>query len=242
MNTRVLILCAGPGERWGDHGGAPKHLTEVEGEILLHRTVRQVNAYTNDVCVISPPRDTRYNVEGAIRKAARHVPERGDADKYMSSRHLWNTKGRTVILLGDVWYTDEAMARIMRYRSVWTMYGRLGASQFTGYRYGECFAFSFHPKHHEEFDRALARAEAMKLAGRSGWILYKIMGMKQNPVNLWGKSVHTRRHVEINDWTDDFDYPAQLDRFLERRKAAECVASQSSSPIELTGGDDGTEH
>lgn len=36
----AIVIAAGHATRWGDYRGTPKHLIEVDGEPILHRTVR----------------------------------------------------------------------------------------------------------------------------------------------------------------------------------------------------------
>ena len=50
---RVIIPAAGAGSRWNNFRGTDKHLTVVEGQVLINRTINQFSKFTNDIVVIS---------------------------------------------------------------------------------------------------------------------------------------------------------------------------------------------
>jgi hypothetical protein len=218
----VIVICAGEATRWGGHRGTPKHLLAPEGERLLDRTVRLAREYgAGRVLVVSKPGDTRYEVDGAERVDARLTPSNADADKFLSSRHLWSEEGRTVVLYGDVWFDDEAMARILRdERREWLMWCRPGPSTVTGATSGECFAIGFWPEHHTEYETALHRVASLWRAGLlrrcGGWETYRAMcGVPD--ASLRNHRMHSRYEV-IDGWTEDFDKPLDYERWLDRRR------------------------
>jgi hypothetical protein len=218
----VIVICAGEATRWGGHRGTPKHLLAPEGERLLDRTVRLAREYgAGRVLVVSKPGDTRYEVDGAERVDARLTPSNADADKFLSSRHLWSEEGRTVVLYGDVWFDDDAMARILRdERREWLMWCRPGPSTVTGATSGECFAIGFWPEHHTEYETALHRVASLWRAGLlrrcGGWETYRAMcGVPD--ASLRTHRMHSRYEV-IDGWTEDFDKPLDYERWLDRRR------------------------
>ena len=120
--TRVIILAAGDGSRWGDFRGTPKHLTKVEGKVLLERTAKQFLKYTDDVCIVGA--DDRYKVDGTslyIIKAPNTYWK--DAAKFLSSQNLWKHDGRTVLVFGDVYFTSEAVKTIMTNKVIGAIIG-----------------------------------------------------------------------------------------------------------------------
>jgi hypothetical protein len=100
------------------------------------------------------------------------------------------------------------------------VYGRSGASRYSGTPYGEIFAHSFFPsdipKHNKSLE-ILAEAVANKDAKKgSGWEHYKVMqGIRGRDIRR-SKIVIDENFVEINDWTEDFDFPEDYDRFIKR--------------------------
>jgi hypothetical protein len=207
---RVIIACAGrvPDDKWGDHLGVPKHLAPVGGEPLLHRTVRQALAHTGEVFITAPVDDPRYVVDGG-----RTVHPGAAPSEYGASRTWWALWGRTVLLLGDVYFTDDAIDTVMQTADPeYRVFGRYGASRVTGTPYGEIFAVSWWRHHHELLDRHLALVHAARAAGTvtrpPGWMLLR---------SIQGTPLHRHRvvrppFVDVDDATDDFDTPADYDR------------------------------
>jgi hypothetical protein len=206
--VRVIIACAGSGAKWGNHTGVPRHLVLVDGEPLLHRTVRQAAAYSADVRITSPD-DGRYVLPGTVR----HVIHGQHLNEYASSRHLWSGVGRTVLLYGDVYYTDEAMAAVCGYDGrLWRMFGRAGPSVLTGTPWGEVFAGSWLPSHHGMLDQHM---HLVALAYASGHIRRFTAWELLRSVQRTSLREHVVDPVwfgEIDDLTDDFDVPADYDR------------------------------
>jgi hypothetical protein len=197
----MIIACAGPQDKWGNHLGVPSHLVHVNGEPLLHRTVRQALSLTRDVHVTVPD-DDRYTVLGVPR----HVRRTDLPNEYVSTRSLWSETGRTVLLLGDVYFTAAALRTVVsRTERAYRVFGRRGASQCTGTPYGEIFAASWWPEHHEMLDRHLA---AIGGANKAGWRLLRAVQGTPTDRHI------TRRpwFVRIDDLTDDIDFPADYDR------------------------------
>lgn len=218
----VIVICAGEATRWGEHRGTPKHLLAPEGERLLDRTVRLARECgAGRVLVVSKPGDRRYEVAGAERVDARLDPRQGDADKFLSSRHLWSETGRTVVVYGDCWFDAEAMRRIVTdQRRQWLLWCRPGASQVTGATAGECFAVGFWPEHHTEYEDALHRVASLWRAGIirrcGGWETYRAMcGVPDRELRthrMYG------RYETVGGWTEDFDKPLDYELWLDRRR------------------------
>ncbi|MEV4672169.1 hypothetical protein AB0K34_11005 [Actinomadura sp. NPDC049382] len=198
---RVIIACAGPQTKWKNHLGVPSHLVPVDGEPLLHRTIRQARAVCRDVHVTAPD-DDRYTVLGV----SRHVRGPEHDNEYVSTRGLWNDTGRTVLLLGDVYFTDVAIARIVyRPEREYRVFGRRGGSSVTGTPWGEIFAASWWPEQHALLDEHLSRIAGMD---KAGWrLLRSVQGTDLDR--------HVTRRpwfVKIDDATDDIDFPADYER------------------------------
>jgi len=206
--TRFVIACNGDATRWANHLGVPKHLAPAGGEPLLYRTVRQALVHGDEVHVMAPAGDGRYDVPGAIV----HTPGPTKSE-YASTRPWWSTQGRTVLLLGDVYFTDAAMATIgtQAGRRYWC-FGRHGKSHHTGKPYGEIFAVSWWPGQIDIIDQHLAHCQGLLDSGQSnrpiGWLLLR--SIQHTPLT---KHIVSRPwFVEIDDLTDDLDHPADYDR------------------------------
>jgi len=222
--TRVLILAAGDGTRWSNFRDNPKHLVEVEGERLIDRTVRQYLQYTDDVIVVGS--DERY----LIPRAQLFIPDRPmefvypitkprpwrEMDKFASSMHLWE-EGRTVLVYGDVYFTDQAVKTVMENKEEWKCFCRTKPSQVTGKNCKEIFAYSLMPEHHREFKYAIEYLMRGKTAA-GGWSLFRYLTTKNENVNVnYEVMFNNNNFIEIDDWTDDFDFPNDLIEWEKRR-------------------------
>lgn len=221
--TKTIIIAGGKGTRWDNYNGIPKHLLEVDGEPLINRTIRLLKEYNTDIIVAT---DLPLNISGI--EICKPVNTEGfyDADKFLSSSSFWNKNGRTVILYGDVYFSEEALAKIFDYAHPdWTLFGRIGASSFTGKNHGELFAISFYHDYIPEFESALRRVIKLYNDGlidrNGGWEVYKAMIRLPDEVFIYHfYPLAGPRFVNIDDWTDDFDWPKDYEMFLEKRREA----------------------
>lgn len=222
--THVLVLCAGEATRWQGHMNTPrKHLVQLESEVLLARTLRQAAAYQPDkiTVLVRPGDEALYRpwCPGYVQlHAIEAVPldQQTPAWKYLSSEPQWHRGGRTISLLGDVWFSDEAMDTIFRWPDRgWWSFGRAGASDKTGCAYGEIFAHRFDDS--GEHARSLAQLDELYriqacMEQASGWALLQLMTQQDPNMRVVGE-----RFVEIDDFTEDFDYPQDYDNWVHRR-------------------------
>lgn len=219
--TRVIVLAAGDGSRWGNYRGTPKHLTKIEGKTLLERTCSQFLKYTTDVCVIGV--DERYKVDGTslyvIKSPNTHWR---DASKFLSSKNLWLADGRTVLVFGDVYFTSEAVKTVMRDSSPFKFFLRTGPSELSGARWKEIFAFAFDSSMAREVSQKLLHIVSTGRAERqAGWELYREM-IGPAP----GGMFNNQHFTEIDDWTEDFDFPEDLQIWEEHRRANRVKSSK----------------
>ena len=206
---RVIIACAGEGKRWNNHLDVPKHLAPAaDGEVLLLRTIEQARRMSDDIHVITPD-DDRYDLPDDVK----HHLLPPFHNEYLHTRHLWSDEDRTVLMLGDVYFTDRAIDTIAAGSpSAYRVFGRYRASKVTGTPYGEIFAASWGPARNAQLDELLAKVEQLRASGECtrppGWVLLRLCQgtpVRQHVVRppIW---------VEINDWTDDLDSPLDYDR------------------------------
>lgn len=219
---RVVIIADGSGARWGNHLGIPKHLVEVDGEPIIYRAQRLFAAAGCEVLVVAS--DPRYATEHGRLVDANHDYARWlDGDKFASSAHHWHPKDRTIVVYGDVYFTEAAVQTITTHEGRdWTLFGRFGPSIITGSKHAEIFAISLHPAHHAEMLAALehvsdlARRQVIDRCG--GWELYRAMnGLRESECRHRSPQPMLARHVVIDDWTEDFDRPHDYHAFMARR-------------------------
>lgn len=224
---RVFILAAGDATRWGNYMGVPKHLVQVNGEPLLHRTVRLIREITPDAEVFTVVKRSTplYEVQGATQVRARLHPYLRDADKFASSTHLWSKTSRNVLLYGDCYITTAAMRLILSdedHEDGWHAFARFGASSFTGTPYGENLAHVVDPEAITAYRQSLT--EIPKKTRAAGWVNGRCGGWEQymnlttgDPCQMSYNAGHA---THIDDWSDGFDFPHDYDTWMRHYQEA----------------------
>lgn len=219
--ARVIIAAAGPQHKWGEYLGVPSHLAPVDDEPLLARTIRQALTISEDVWVTYPAGDRRYVETAGAGQPVTFVARRPEyPSEYQATRPLWDEHGRTVLLLGDVYFTDEAIKTIGAFdRRQFQGFGRKGKSYVTNCRYGEMFAASWWPEQHEQQDEYLEiireHHENKTITRPTGWMLLR----------AWQGTQLAKHRCEpewmtvIDDLTEDWDYPIDYNTHPVIRKA-----------------------
>lgn len=104
---KYIIMADGKGTRWKNYQNIPKHLIKIDGEILLERTVRQLNNQDKGSKVIITSHDKRYEFKGAIRyEPLNNVLE---IDRFTEEL----IEDNICFLYGDTYYTDETIHNII---------------------------------------------------------------------------------------------------------------------------------
>jgi MobA-like NTP transferase domain len=207
--TSAVILCAGTGDRWNNYLGIPKQLIEIGGETLLDRTVRLLKREgVSEIYVIT------HN-QLLIREGIKiFSPDeyKWTVESFLSTRTLW--KDKTLVLLGDVFYTNKAMHRIVTSPNSIGVFGRPGASKCTFKTTGEIFALSFDSSSIDSVVEHLTKArEHAKQGGRGKlWEFYRsLVGFP-----LQEHRVESEIFLTVNDFTDDFDSPEEYRGVIAR--------------------------
>ncbi len=217
--TRVIILAAGDGTRWGDFKGVPKHLVEVEGERLLDRTCSLFLRYTDDVVVVAPKGDDRYIVPGTRLYSPKVSKTKRELDKFASSMDQWDPNKRNVLVYGDVYFTEEAVETIMTNSDPWKYFCRSKSSEVTGKNCEEIFAIGFMPDRQKWLgDSIVSIIDSPSMTG--GWSLFRELTLGGHVLGLDVydyKMFETGNHIDIDDWTEDFDYPEDLETWERKR-------------------------
>lgn len=211
--TRALILAAGGTQRWGNHLSVPKHLIPIAGEPLIHRTQRQLLDHgITDITVVAQPQHRDFALPTSRWEPPAPSP-RNWVQEWDGSRHLWHPTGRTIVLYGDCYFTDELIAAIVADPGKpWRVYARFTGSKITGKKYGEMFGWVFTPSAHDKLDRA--RKQAIELVNTGQW--WRALGWEvyRAAVGLPIKAYTGREDVHSVAWhdaSDDFDTPEEWD-------------------------------
>ncbi|MCM1972321.1 hypothetical protein [Streptomyces sp. G1] len=222
---RVIVAAAGPQTKWDGFLGLRSHFAPVRAALLqdepvvplLARTLGQLAAYSVDV-VLTVPEDEPGPYEALARAwnvRTRTAPT-GCRNEFESSRPVWGSDGVHVLLLGDVWYTEQALATILDQAAQapsgergFRFYGRAGASQITGSPWGEIFANSWRGEDTPRMSQLTDAVRSEQDAGRAdptkhGWTMLRML--QGTPLTV--HEVRPPWWVEINDATDDIDFPS----------------------------------
>lgn len=219
--AQVIVLCGGLSARWNGYQGVKnKHLVRVNGEVLLARTVALVRKHhLHSLTVLVPAGESAAYAEqvpSEVLIKTVPAPPSGvvtPAWKYLSSEAFCARGQDTIILLGDVWFSEDAMHRIFTHQTgPWTAFGRHRASALTGCPYGEIFALRFaDPDWHFETVKLLDLLYKAHLCteSASGWAVLQMINDENPNIRSPGKSF-----VCIDDFTEDFDLPEDFDRWV----------------------------
>jgi hypothetical protein len=206
---RVLIFCAGSGERWQSHLNVPKQLAPIPRQPLLFRTLQLLLASgIKDIYTIS--NEPKLN----IKPAKFFTPEKCNwwIETFISTKSLW--KRKTVILLGDVYFSPLGLKTILSDSASIRVFGRPGPSKVTGTPHGECFALSYSQSQHQFLQNCANKVlKDAKKGGRGKvWELYQTLcGF---PLNKQTIIVEKNIFKVIDDLTDDIDSPLEYINLL----------------------------
>lgn len=193
---RYVIMANGKGRRWGNYGGVPKHLIEVEGETLLARTVRLIRGVAPMADIVISSSDRRCAVPGIRRfEPALHECE---IDRFAQELICDNV----CFLYGDTYYTEE---------SVWV----ISSAEVTNMLFfGSCKTiFAVRSRFAETMRGNVVALRSLFLNGGinvcKGWQLYqRYAGL---PL---GEPCIGDDYVLIEDGTRDFNSPEDLNEFV----------------------------
>lgn len=223
---RVVILNAGEGKRWECETGRKfpdaallKQLSIVWGETVIARQFRQLRERGIEPVLVTH----RQELIDEARAVHVLVParRRWTIESLLSSRDVWSDY--TVVLLGDVVFSDWALDTVL---------GTNGAVRFFGW-YGdqikprEIYACSFDSESAKQIqelaegiiEEIAPQPNAPRFGGKMQ-DLYGCMilgGLDGFRVGLVGPVPPV--WVWLPDWTDDVDSPMSLERIFENVSA-----------------------
>jgi len=224
---RVIILADGFQKRWTLP--IPKHLIVIEDEVLLHRTVRQLRQRNlEDIWITS--HDVRYEVEGTRRFEPKD--NRFQIDQFYACSPLWLNcvNGPVVFLYGDVYFSDKSMDTILNTPVVDHLYfQRTDGSAITGKAWKEGFAVKVQDTLF--FHSALSSIRQGLISGTITNNNHQLQGFLEG----FGTGVFFSigpHGVEIDDETDDFDFPEDIQVWTDHVRDWRARTAVGSFPIQ----------
>ena len=196
---KYIIMADGKGSRWNHYMGREKHEIAIDGETLLHRTVRLLHEKDPEAEVIITSHNPAFEVDGATRYEPKN-------NIYEIDRFTQELMGDDVCYLyGDVFYAESTVDSIIRNRGFLPVVFFGGDSSICAVliRDGEAFRRSFLAV------RALA--ESGEMPNSKGWQVYHhYAGMP-----LEGKAVGGS-FIRIDNSTRDFNSPEDYTDFMAK--------------------------
>jgi hypothetical protein len=210
-NTIVLVFAGGKGTRWGNTTN--KVLVDVNGEPLVVRVVRLAQQVFDCPVVVA----TQYDdVAGVVTNSDTPtfppLPNRWLSEALLSTRSLW--RERTIVLLGDTYYTEKCLNLIKHTDKLVCYFGRLLEIYAVSFRY--------HLTMERACEAAIASAEvSQKLDHEKGklWHTYYALNrysMDEHTIPKPGDSRFLR--LPDDDITMDIDKPEDYKNLLEKIK------------------------
>jgi len=198
---KAVILAAGKGKRWNNYLGRPKQMVMIDNEPLLLRTIRQLKERGFGVVVTVPEIDFfgKLDAEQIVGVDEVEIDKFLNAKDYIGSIFFW----------GDTYFTDEAMDIITKSKADFMFFGRRGGSKITGKKWGEIFAVKTNNMLFEKAKELRKMSTMLKRCAT--WELYRLICGYPLDRHQVGDNF-----TEIDDLTDDFDYPHDYDNWLKK--------------------------
>lgn len=215
QDRTAIIVSAGEGKRWDNYLNIDKsEIVISDNEKIIDRTVRQILNHGATLYIIS----NKEQVAGIDTNRPKNRKNYTEANKLASSMYLWNKNGRTIILFGDTYFTEGAIDKIMSHdKAGFWVFGRPFNSNITGKEYGEIYGLSFYSDDIKSLLFYIERCNSLEKRGviekANAWAIYR--ASLKLPDDLMAMHIVGSNFVNIDDWTEDFDYPIDYDRFME---------------------------
>ena len=216
MSLSIIILANGDQSRFPE-GSRAKQLLTVDGDPVIVRAVLEfhrrlavrVKVVTGNAAIVSELQG-RLGWLGDIWEQIDLGPTSNQLATLALAHRHWGE--RTICLLGDVYYSDAAVEIISGCQKPVAFYGRRQPSEITGKPWGELVAMAWERAQDEQMLHSLLHWTSRPLL----WSPYRdFAGIASvgDEYELDGIPCFT----EINDWTEDFDFPADHEEFMRRR-------------------------
>ena len=209
---KIYILANGEAKRWGNYRNCDKQLITINGEPLLERTVRLLKEekLKKDQIIICG----KYKIKGSTNIITESKSKR---EVFEEISNLADEP--FIILYGDVYYTEaiihDLVTKELKHYGEWFT---ISPNPNTGKKWAEGYAhkivdIEWFRKEISELNKLV---DSGKLNYTSDWnIHWWLLGERENlgrhPVQWFDKE----KDIYWCDETDDFDYPNDLEHFLQ---------------------------
>jgi len=230
----ALITAGGRGTRFKEEsGGIRKQLCTPEpdenDEVLLDRIIRQcIERGIKPVLLVNHNDPiVEHNFVQSVEIKEDHEGCKSWVESLNASQDLWPDEGCLLVLLGDVWYSDDLFDRMeaLADQEVIRFFGRQSGSGLTGSGAGEVWSITCAQQKYQLLRDGMEEALDDALAdpvgpGRPSWMVGSPWQVYRSIVGV-PLNVHAigfcPTWVEWEDWTEDFDEWEQLVTWRKQR-------------------------
>lgn len=204
---QVIIMAGGKYKDFEKH----KALSFIRGEVLIERTIRLLKANGITDWYISTNDDNFSKYGNILHHDNSYEAENGKTKGYWVDA-FYPTDKPTIYLHGDVYYTDDAMKRILNLNpSVNTLIGNNLARNPQHIDMGEPFGWII--VNQKEFREGIEKAKQLQDEGKLNrglaisWELYRVL----NNLDPNRMVILDETYLCIDDSTIDVDTPEQIE-------------------------------
>lgn len=184
-----------------------KHFALINGEPLLHRTLRLCRELTKSEITVVGWNTTPFTQLG-IDLHVQPDPGNGLLDGIWNTRALW--ADHTTYLLGDVVFSRAALQQCL-VPNDFAFIGRQGPNRYTGYPHGEIFGLSLSRVAQHVVTRVITAPDVRQHREGRLW-------------GLWERVKNLVTWSAVDDWTNDVDVPSELEAL---RKLSTTIAADN---------------
>ena len=210
---QIIIMCGGHYDFFEKH----KALSIINGEPLVARTIRLLKENNIDKIYISSNEDGFNKYGNVIHHENSFRVENGEVKGYWVDAY-YPTEEPTIYLHGDVYYTEEAIKKILNLKpSVNTFIGNQYALNKEKKKVGEPFGWII--VNQKSFREAINKTKRLQDEGKVdrhpiSWELYRVLYcLDINKMNILDDS-----YLSIDDETIDIDDPEQIELVNEGKR------------------------
>ena len=204
---QVIIMCGGKYHDFKKH----KALSVIHGEVLVERTIRLLKENGIENWYISTNNEDFDKYGNILHHENSFEARDGKITGYWVDA-FYPTNEPTIYLHGDVYYTEEAMKKILTLNpKVNTLIGNEVARNPQHLNWGEPFGWIVVDQ--EEFRKAIDKTKQLQDEGKLergyaiSWELYRVLnGLDVNKMYILDET-----YLSINDKTIDVDTPEQIE-------------------------------
>lgn len=193
-------MADGKGSRWNNYKDVPKHLVEIDGEVILARTVRLLKKYDPNSEIIITSHDKRYEFDGSTR----YEPKNNVLEIDRFTYEL--IENNICFLYGDTYYTEEAIQKIVNTNTDDLLFFGNNKS-IVAIKVRDANLFKKH------IDNVKELFLVGKINNCKGWQVY------QSYMNLeFDKKQITDKFIVLDERTMDYNTPEDYDNYANKRK------------------------